>query len=146
MADTCTYCGDPPGPGDRYPAGGYICRHCWYSGRVLHDNLAGVIHTLNAVTGLEWFAEHTGGGCAALIARRGIQSIWLTAWPDVLALNSTLADVEQSGWMMGAYPDHDDCETFRMWPDLDAPHGLHTEQVPMIARQALAWLNEQENT
>jgi hypothetical protein len=146
MTTTCKFCDAVASPGDRYPADDYVCQNCWYGGRVLARNMRSVIHTLNTVTGLEWFAEHTGGGCAAIIARDGKRSIWLTAWPDVMSLGSTISEVEACGWMIGAYPDHDDCETFRIWPDLDdtTPYGLHTEEVPWIARTALAWLNQQE--
>lgn len=139
----CPYCNQPHfGHPD-------LCRHCWYQGRMLADNMAGVIRTLNAATGSNWDAEHTGGGCFALITRPfGFDddgegpAIVLTSEGGALSGSDEVAHVEADGgtWLLGAYlsweqageDGNDIC-----WYD------LHTKQVPGKAREAMAWLTEQ---
>lgn len=143
---TCEYCTE------RFQGIPEFCRDCYYSGNVLANNLAGAIRTLEAATGTDWFAEHTGGGCFWLRTRPDggdpiegynaevqplIPSICITAAEDVLHGRHTIAELDESGWMVGAYDDY--------WNDSgDEPkHWIcSTEELPMIAKEAQQWLRQ----
>ena len=139
---TCPLCGD------QFDAAPAVCRSCWYSGALLAKNLRGTIDVLEKVTGVHWYAEHTGGGCAALVARidgghhydqvDDCPHIMVTKWPDVMSLDDTVATIEQDGWYVGAYADYwAGDEPVGAWPaDPAGTYGLHTEELPMIVRQA----------
>lgn len=138
----CSHCGLPH---DGEPE---FCRNCWYGGVVLASNLAPVIDVLEQVTGVDWYADHTGGGCAALVARAdggdrydeaaNVPVIMVTQWPDVLSLGSTLTSVRKTGWFVGAYADWwEGGVPIASWPDRDdGDYGLHDEELPMAVVEA----------
>jgi hypothetical protein len=155
----CVYCDDEvtsPNPDCDF------CRSCYYAGRPLQTNMASVIDVLEIATGTEWFAQHTGGGCFWLtttitdIPAPGPEGLPLTRilvvteWPDVLSATATIADIEvpdengYGGWFVGAEVDYWRGDDIHYWPDPDNEpgrhYGLHTEQLPMIVREAAVWL------
>lgn len=146
MLVNCVYCaGSTNGRVD-------YCRECWYGGRVLADNLAGAIRTLEVATGTVWYAEHTGGECFWLCTRPDggdryegmlddvqpvIPMICVTEADGPMSGTATIAELDESGWMVGAYADY--------WCNSgDEPkHWIcSTEEMPLIAKEAQQWLQQ----
>lgn len=124
------------------------CMHCYYEGAALTKNFKGTIEVLNKVTGTEWFAWHSGGGCFMLrtdIAEHG--TLALTSYPDVLGGFDTIEVIDIDGWFLGAYTtetwDGEDDTGNRYWPNnSDLDRGLHHEQLPEAVLEAVQWLKE----
>lgn len=134
-------------PSGKFPPT-WCCSTCWYTGRLLERNLAGAIMVLDeaakrAGVHARWRGVGTGGGCFALELCLGANEedgpprLWLTQSEDTLTGDHTIAELDESGWWLGAYRSDD--EGWHQDP-------LTTEEVPMLVGEAIQWaLNEGNN-
>lgn len=87
-----------------------VCQFCWYDGTQLAIGFAAQLEQLASLTGREWKAEHTGGGCFWLATHEGDAYVAITTTDGPFEGDDTYAGVAASGagYTIGAYRNPDD--------------------------------------
>lgn len=147
MTTTCEFCGSDK------PYEKMSCRQCYYGGKIVERNLAGAIVVLNEAAKRAghdpavsvWQPQHTGGGCFSLELALGGNDeaplyLMLTETEGPLHGSHTIAELDASGWCLGAYRGEWGGDDWKTWDN------LATEQVPMLISEAIQWALNEGNT